>query len=87
MDNENQKQLPAFSIRVGAVNASCWKNQIEVNGQKIDVYNTQIDRSYKDKEGNWKKTGSYKLNDLPKVILAANKCFEYIATLKKESEQ
>ena len=33
----------------------------------------------KDKEGNWKSSGSLMAGDLPKAILALQKAFEYVS--------
>ena len=40
---------------------------------------TKITRNYKDKEGIWKETNSYKPSDLSKLILATQKAYEHIS--------
>jgi len=50
------------------------------------VGSVSIERSYKDKEDNWKTTNSFNVNDLPKLILASEKAYEAIV-IKEESDK
>ena len=79
---------PEQKFRCGGVECAIWKNTTQINGQDRQTYSVQIQRTYKDNDGNWKETNSYHPNDLPKVILAAQKSYEWI-TLKNggNSEQ
>jgi hypothetical protein len=77
---------PEKKIRCGGVEAAIWQNTTQMNGQDRQTYSIQIQRTYKDKDGNWQETNSYHTSDLPKVALIAQKSFEWI-TLKQDSQQ
>ena len=70
---------PIKKFRAGAIDASVWKNQVERDGKEFDAYNFSIERSCTDKDGKWKTTSSFKINDLPKVALVANKAYEFLS--------
>jgi len=71
---------PEKKFRAGAVSITVWKNQTE----KGEYSSIQIDKSYKDKEGKWQKTGSLNTNDLPKAITGLTEAYKYL--LLKEPE-
>jgi hypothetical protein len=77
MDNTNNVLK---HIRVGGVEATIWKNE---NGGKTS-FSVSLQRSYKDRNGEWKRTHSFRQNDLPKALLALQKAFEHIALSRAE---
>ena len=83
--NERPKNQPEKKIRAGAIAATIWKNEVSGNGKdKEFYYSVSLDRSYKDKSGEWKRTGTLRPMDLPKAVLILNKAYEYL-TLEKQS--
>ena len=62
-------------IRVGGVEATVWRN---TNGEKVSMSVT-LQRNYKDRNGSWKTSHSFRQNDLPKALLALQKAFEHVA--------
>ncbi len=73
---------PEKKFRCGGVEAAIWQNTTKIEGRDVPRYSIQIQRRYKDNDGNWKDTSSFPLNDLPKVALVAQKSFGWI-TLKQ----
>jgi len=70
---------PEKKIRAGAIAATIWQNHGQNKDKEPVTYRTiSLERSYKDKSGEWKSTNSFRINDLPKVALVANKAFEYL---------
>ncbi|MBW3019795.1 hypothetical protein KY334_00730 [Candidatus Woesearchaeota archaeon] len=70
----------------GAISAVVWNNEAkDSEGKSTEFKTISIDRRYQDKDGNWKSTSNLRVNDLPKVVLVANKAFEYLS-LKEDSE-
>jgi len=70
--------LPEKKFRVGSVTATIWKNTNKVDGKEVSFYTVALERSYKDKEDNWKTTNSLRSSDLPKAILVASKAYEFL---------
>lgn len=65
------KTKPISEIRIGTVKAAIWQNQAE-EGVRHNVTFTRI---YKDGE-QWKNSDSFGRDDLPRLILAAQKAYE-----------
>ena len=76
----------ALKFRAGGITATIWKNQGKDKEGKPQPFNSiAIERHYTDKAGEWKSTSSFRLKDLPKVALVANKAYEYLV-MKKNQE-
>ena len=70
---------PEKKYKAGPVTATIWKNEAtRKDGTKGEFYTIQLDRNYKDKEGNWKSTNSLRVNDLPRAVLVLNKSYEFL---------
>ncbi len=81
MQATETKQMPEKKFKAGAISATVWKN----DGQKGQYRTVQLTRSFRDKSEAWKSTSSFRVADLPKVALVANKAFEYLVV--REDEQ
>ena len=66
------KTKPVNEIRIGSIRAAIWKNK---TGESIR-HNVTFSRSYKDGD-EWKTSDSFGRDDLPKLILAAQKAYEW----------
>ena len=81
------KNSPEKKFRASPMSATIWSNEVETPEGETKVFRTiNLERTYKDKEGNWKKTNSLRVNDLPKAILVLNKAYEYIS-IKEEGDE
>lgn len=81
MPKNSEKQKPVIKFDVGRIHASVWERYKTLeNGTSIVQYSVTIQKSIKDKEtGNWKNTTTFFPEDLPKLILAAQKAYEYVS--------
>lgn len=80
-----EKNLPEKKFRAGAVVATIWQNQgTNKEGQVVGFKTVSLQRRYKDKEGNWKSAGSFRVSDLPKAALVMQKAYEYLVLKEKE---
>jgi len=75
---------PEKRFKCGACEAAIFENEISRNGRMITLKKAAIQKRYKDSEGEWKSTYSLDKNDIPKMILALTKAYEYL-TMSKES--
>lgn len=84
MNKEKQTSKPSDQpekrFRQGNCTASVFVNKIQKDGQEIEAHNVVLQKSYTDKEGNWQSANSFGRNDLPKIIRAAEKAFDYLTT-------
>jgi len=68
-------------IRAGGVSATIWSN----TGDNGTFSTIQLDRSYKDKEDNWKTTNSFKASDIPKAMLVLEKAYEHVMLKEQQN--
>ncbi len=70
---------PKEKFRVGGVTASIFENmRTNSAGEAFSSQYVVVDRSYRDKAGEWKNTTSLGVGDVPKAILALNKAYEHM---------
>jgi hypothetical protein len=74
-----QKNTPEKRIRAGVISATIWNNQTVKDGQMIEYKTVSFERSFKDKQGNWKTTHSLRAMDIPKAELVLRKAYEYLS--------
>lgn len=73
---------PADEVRIGAVRAAIWRNESD-NGAR---FNVSLSRSYRDSEGNWKSTSSFRRDDLLVLAKAADQAHSRIFDLQREEK-
>ncbi len=79
MQTTEQKQMPELKLKAGAISLAVWNNTGQNSSGEATSYKTiSIDRSYKDKKGDWQKTNSLRVSDLPKVALILSKAYEHL---------
>jgi len=76
--------MPEKEFRAGGVSATIWSNEQTINGNKMEVKSVQIQRNYQDDLKEWKRTSSFKQNDLPKLIAVATEAFKYLTLKERE---
>ena len=76
---------PEKRFRCGSCEAAIFENEITRNDQAITVKKTVIQKRYKSKDDEWKSTYSLDVNDIPKMILALSKAYEYLAMSEKNT--
>ena len=84
---------PEKRFKCGACEAAIFENEINRNGKAVKLKKVAIQKRYKNAEEEWKSTNSLDKNDIPKMILALFKAYEYLMMgeegvsdeLKKES--
>ena len=69
---------PVKKIRVGSVTATIW-------AQEGGFYTANLERSYKDKEGNWKSTNSFSVDDLVVAAKVATMAADAIIALQSDA--
>ena len=81
---EQDKSKPIKDFRAGGVQASVWRKEVDKNGQTVVRHSVRIQKQFRKEDGDYENTEYYFRDDLPKLILVAQKAFEYIAL--KESQ-
>lgn len=69
---------PEKTMKAGAVRASIFRNEIVRNGRPVSIAKVVLEVRYKDKNGEWKSSNSFSLNEVPKAIMALQQAYEYL---------
>lgn len=79
--SENEKNKPVFKAKFGTIDAAVWEQE----GKDGKFLTVSASRNYKDGE-EWKKTNSLRVNDIPAMQTALQKCFEFAKQSAKQSQ-
>tara|TARA_R110002096_G_scaffold196195_3_gene378916 strand:+ start:149 stop:385 length:237 start_codon:yes stop_codon:yes gene_type:complete len=71
LKGKTMSKQPAHKFRLGLITATIWSNG--------DFCSIDMNRSYKDKEGNWQNTTSFAHADLLNVSKCAERAENWIA--------
>lgn len=80
---EKENKNPEKKFNAGVISAAVWKNKAKSKDGKKDIefMTISLQRRYKDKEGNWQSTNTFRANDVHRAMTVLQKAFEFI-TLK-----
>ena len=83
-----EKSKPIKDFKSGHIQASIWRNEVDRDGQTIVRHSVRVQKQFRDDDGDYKDTNYYFRDDLPKLILVAQKAFEFISLSEsKEAEE
>ena len=87
--SQQEKDKPIKDFRAGNnIQASVWRNEVEKDGQTVVRHSVRIQKQFRNDDGDYQETNYYFRDDLPKLILVAQKAFEFIALSEsKETEE
>ena len=76
---------PEKRFRVGACSASVFANSVpsKDDAGMVSFRTVSLQRAYKDKDGNFQHTCSFKEADIPKAILALSQAYKYLVMDEK----
>ena len=69
---------PEKRFKAGSCEAAVFENEIKHNGDTLRVKKVAIQKRYKAQDDTWKSTYSLDVNDIPKIMLALSKAYEYL---------
>jgi hypothetical protein len=69
---------PVKSFKAGNIEASIWKQEGVKSNQTVTTHSVRIQKNLL-KNGGYKKTKYYFRDDLPNLILVAQKAYDFIA--------
>jgi hypothetical protein len=78
---------PEKRFKAGNCEAAIFENEITRNGNTVNVKKVAIQKRYKTQDAEWKSTHSLDMNDIPKMVLALSKAYEYLAMRDDKSDE
>jgi len=79
-----QKRIEKFHR--GACCVSIFLNEVEKNGQKIEIKKAVFQKRYKDSKGEWQTTTSLDVNEIPRAIKALEDSYDYMTRVDNGEE-
>jgi hypothetical protein len=80
-------QRPVAKFTAGQVSAAIWENEVTTKaGKKVTMLKATVERRYKDRDGQWKSSGSFSRNEIPMAIYCLHKSFEHIIESQKADD-
>ena len=80
------KQKPIKEFRIGQIQVAVWRNESQENGQTIVKHSVRIQKRFRDEDSEYKDTNNYFPDELPKLSLAVNRAYEFIALKERNPE-
>ena len=78
--------MPEKKFSTGVITATVWQNQGKGrNGEVVGYRTVSLQRRYKDKNGVWQSTNSFRVNDLPKASLVLQKAYEFLVIREQDT--
>jgi len=74
---------PTHRVSAQGITATVWSNPAPNGGQFLTI---TVDRSYKTKDGDWRTAKSFRLRDLPVVIMELEAVFRQFGMKEKQLE-
>ena len=71
-------EQPKAKFRAGQVSSAVWENEVVLDGRKVKILKATVEHRYKDKNGQWKSSGSFTRNEIPLAIYCLKKAFDQI---------
>ena len=75
---------PEKVIRIGSVSVSVFVNEVESDGGKRVIRSANLQRRFRDDDGTWKSSTSFRLAELPQAISVLKLAMESIAAEEAE---
>ena len=80
-------QRPVAKFAAGQVSAAVWENEVTTRaGKKVTMLKATVERRYKDRDGQWKSSGSFSRNKILFVIYCLQKSFDHIIAAQQEED-
>lgn len=76
--SQEAKRAPIKTFLEEDVSASIFSRQVVYKGQHKTFYSISFSKSYKDLSDEYKYTKNFDVQDLPKVVIVAQKAAEYL---------
>jgi hypothetical protein len=81
------KKEPEVKFRSGAISASVWAQEVEVDKRgKVKFYTFNMQRAYKDKKDEWQHT-TFRKNDLAAVEAVLRRVTDYLLINEDEEDK
>lgn len=84
-DDDGSRNRPIFSVGPimtdpnNSVSAAVWEREVKLeDGREFTTHSVSCEATYRDKEGNWQKSGNYRSNQIPTLIYCLQRCFEWV---------
>lgn len=82
----SEKKKPDWKLNTGGISVTIWKDLKEKNGKNFSYYALRIERNFKNSNGDWQKTNSFRQKDIPNLIFLLNEAYRWLLTKDRSNE-
>lgn len=83
-DEKPQSKAPVEVFRAGCAKVAIWENESK---DGTVFHNTTVAKVYMDASKKWQETNQFNVRDLPKLILAAQKAYEFVMLSQQNEDK
>ena len=85
--SQQDNSKPIKDFHAGNIQASIWRQEVEKGGRTVARHSVRFQKHFRNNDNKYKRTSYYFPNDLPRLILVAQKAFEFITLAKSEDTE
>jgi len=86
MPRKQTVEKPKKTFRVGTVQASVFMNNVEKDGEKLQIPSVSFQKRYQDDKGEWHTTQALNVNDIPRAVMVLNEAYKYLSLKQSFAE-
>ena len=75
---KHSSSRPENNFRAGALSSTIWKNRAQKDGRSFETHSVVIARGYKNKQGEWQNSSSFRAQDLPQAALLLQEAYKFL---------
>lgn len=76
---EPTRKRPDLEVRAGTISVAVWNEPPARDGRAGPTYTLRVEKRYRDeKSGQWRSTSFFRLDELPKLVLAAMEAYRLL---------
>ncbi|MCE9530876.1 MAG: hypothetical protein K8T89_07100 [Planctomycetes bacterium] len=91
---EQPKNRPVFSVGPimtdpsNSCSAAVWLREVKLeDGREFTAHSVSCEATYRDKDDNWQKAGSFRSNQLPTLIYCLQRCFDWVQSQRDPKQK
>jgi len=82
-----QNTKPIKNFRAGSIQASIWRKEVEKHGRAVAQFSVRVQKRFRKEDGSYENTDYFFPDDLPRLVLVAQKAYEYIALSQSQEPE
>ena len=88
MPENTESQRPSKEFKSGSLTAAIWRNETVQDGRTVVRHSVKLQKRFLDsKTGEWRDSAYWFEQDLPRVRMLVEQCYEWIALRESDDDE